>query len=114
MADQQVQGSDSESVEFDYGGCLLTDRGDVGQINALVGGESTYYGKPGIIEAIWLIEGTTPWPGPPFPRPVYRVRWRPLAVGCPGCGGAVKDAKDGPYRACVDCGRITDSDPGYS
>lgn len=66
-----------QSVEFDYGGCLLTDRGSVDEIDALVGREAHYYGEPGTVEAIWLMEGVVPWPGPPFPRPVYRVRWTP-------------------------------------
>jgi hypothetical protein len=63
--------------EFDYGGCLLTDRGSVDDIAALIGGEAQYYGRPGVIEAMWLVEGAPPWLGPPWPRPVYRVRWRP-------------------------------------
>ena len=66
------------TVEFDYGGCLLTDKGSDEEIQALVGGESWYYGKPGVIEAIWLKEGSRPWPGPPLQRPVFRVRWRPV------------------------------------
>lgn len=67
---------ESNVIEFDYGGCSLTDRGSVEDIDAIRGGEAHYLGRPGIVEAIWLIEGTTPWPGPPWPRPVYRVRWR--------------------------------------
>jgi hypothetical protein len=71
----------SEPVEeFDWGGCLFTDRGSVDEINAVIGGEAHYLGRSGVVEAIWLIKGSTPWPGPPFPRPVYRVRWRPRAV----------------------------------
>jgi hypothetical protein len=65
----------SETIEFDYGGCLLTDRGSVEDIDRLLGAEAHYRGRPGIVEAIWLKEGVTPWPGPPWPRPVYRVRW---------------------------------------
>ena len=66
-----------EVIEFDYGSTPLADKGSEEEMQAFLG-ESTYYGKPGITEAIWLIEGVKPWPGPPWPRPVYRVRWRAL------------------------------------
>jgi hypothetical protein len=68
---------EGELVELDWGGCLLTDRGSVDEIQALIGGEASVRGRRGIVEAIWLVEGRTPWPGPPWPRPVYRARWRP-------------------------------------
>lgn len=77
-ADQHLQESSSQSIEFDYGGCRLTDNGSVEDIDALIGGPATYHGKPGIVEAMWLVEGTVPWPGVPWPRPVYRVRWKPV------------------------------------
>lgn len=73
----QPQVQEGELVELDWGGCLLTDRGSVHEIQALIGGEASVRGRRGIVEAIWLLEGSTPWPGPPWPRPVYRVRWRP-------------------------------------
>lgn len=66
----------SEAIEFDFGGCKPTDEGSVEDIDRLIGGEAHYMGKRGIVEAMWLIEGAPPWPGPPFPRPLYRVRWR--------------------------------------
>lgn len=66
----------SESLEFDFGGCKLTDEGSVEDIGRVIGGEARYMGKRGVVEAMWLIEGAPPWPGPPFPRPLYRVRWR--------------------------------------
>lgn len=75
MTEQRLQ--ESDAIEFEFGGCLLTDKGSVEDINALIGGEAHYRGRPGIVEAMWLKEGHTPWPGPPWPRPVYHVRWRP-------------------------------------
>ena len=77
MTDQHPRDKTSQSVEFDYGGCLLTDRGSVEDIEAPIGSEAHYRGKAGVVEAMWLTEGITPWPGPPWPRPVYRVRWSP-------------------------------------
>jgi hypothetical protein len=67
----------SEIEEFNWGGCLLTDRGSVDEIDAVIGQEAHYLGRPGTVEAMWLVEGHVPWPGRPWPRPVYRVRWRP-------------------------------------
>jgi rRNA maturation protein Nop10 len=46
-----------------------------------------------------------------YPRHTFSAN---LELRCPKCGGPVKDAKDGPYSACVDCGHVTDSDPGFS
>lgn len=68
-------------AEFDWGGCLLTDRGSVDEIQALAEREMHVYGQPGTLEAIWLVKGTVPWPGSPWPRPVYRVRWTPQPEG---------------------------------
>lgn len=62
--------------EVDWSGVPLTDRGTVDEIDALIGNDCMVMGQQGVIEAIWLVEGHVPWPGPPWPRPVYRVRWR--------------------------------------
>jgi predicted RNA-binding Zn-ribbon protein involved in translation (DUF1610 family) len=43
----------------------------------------------------------------------FKVEATPARLSCPKCGGDVRDADDGPYRACVACGHVTDSDPGY-
>jgi hypothetical protein len=73
----QVHLRNEPTIEFDWGGCLLTDEGSVDEIDALIGGEAHYLGRKGTVESLRLIEGTVPWPGPPWPRPVYRVRWTP-------------------------------------
>lgn len=62
---------------IEWSGCPLTDEGTVDEMNALIGSEAYYRGQPGIVEAIWLAEGDTPWPGVPWQRPVYRVKWSP-------------------------------------
>lgn len=67
------------TVEFDYSGTPLADRGTTQEVHALTGRPSEYKGVQGVVEAIWLVEGEPPWDGGHRPRPLYRVRWRQRA-----------------------------------
>lgn len=66
--------------EFDWGGCLLTDKRPREEVEAFVGSKAQFMGQPGVIESIRLVEGEPPWTwdAEMKPRPLYRVGWRPL------------------------------------